>query len=150
MQVTIEPIGPHNRSACLALEVAAEQRGLVATNEKSLAQAAANPACVPLAACCDGHVAGFLMVEPRGKAVASIHRLMVDRRYQRRGIARAAMRLVIEDLQEQGYQTIYLSCRPENAAARRLFESLGFVQHEIESDGEVVYRLGPVAEIAGS
>ena len=150
MQVTVEPIGPGNRDACLALKVSPEQRGLVATNKRSLAQAAANHACVPLAALCDGYVAGFVMFEPRGQRVASIHRVMVDRRFQRRGIGREALRIVIERLQLQGYETIYLSCRPDNTAARHLFDSLGFVEHEIEPDGEVVYRLGPAANIGDS
>jgi len=150
MQVSVEPVGPHNVQPCLRLEVAPEQRGLVASNERSLAQAAANADCVPLAVICNGQMAGFLMVEPRGKKVASIHRLMVDRGYQRRGIGRAAMRIVIERLQAEGYETIYLSFRPENAAARRLFDSLGFEEHEIEPDGEVVYRLGPAANKIGS
>ena len=53
------------------------------------------------------------------------------------------MQLLIERLRSLGCITIYLSFRPENDAARSLFASLGFAEHEVESDGEVVFRLGP-------
>ena len=39
------------------------------------------------------------------------------------------------------------SFRPENDVARRLFSGRGFTFHEVEDDGEIVYRLGfPGAE----
>jgi diamine N-acetyltransferase len=131
----------------MALQVAPEQRPLIASNEQSLSQASANAACVPIAVCLARAVVGFLMYEPRGKGVVSLHRFMVDHRYQRRGIGLSAMHLLIEQLNGEGVQTIYLSFRPENRAARHLYDRLGFVGHEIEPDGEVVYRLGPPREI---
>lgn len=143
MRVTLEPVGSHNRDACIALRVAPDQRPLIATNERSLLQASANAACVPMAMLRNDEVVGFLMYEPRGNEVVSLHRFMVDQRHQRRGIGRQVMHQLIEQLQHSGVKTIYLSFRPENTAARRLYDTLGFVEHEIEPDGEVVYRLGP-------
>jgi diamine N-acetyltransferase len=146
MRVTLEPVGPQDREKCIALEVTPEQRSLIATNERSLSQASANPACVPMAIRCDGELVGFLMYEPRGNRIVSLHRFMIDRRRQRQGIGREAMRVLVDRLREAGFETIYLSFRPENSAARGLYDGLGFHEHEIEADGEVVYRLGPLRD----
>jgi diamine N-acetyltransferase len=79
----------------------------------------------------------------------SLHRLMIGRAYQRQGIGLLVMKLLIERFRAAGFQTIYLSFRPENAAARALYDRLGFVKHETEPDGEVVYRLGSSRELDG-
>ena len=143
IQVTLEPVDQHSREECIALEVLPEQRMLIATNERSLAQAAARTAFTPMTIRCDGELVGFLMYEPRSNRVALLHRFMVDWRHQRRGIGLLAMRQLVELLSDRGFETIYLSFRPENLAARRLYSQLGFVEQEIESDGEVLCRLGP-------
>ena len=91
-------------------------------------------------------VVGFLMYEPRGNRVFSVHRLMVDAQWQGRGIGRRAMELVIEEIRRLGGTTIYSSTRPENEAAQYLLAELGFEEHEVEPDGEVVYRHGPPRE----
>lgn len=43
--------------------------------------------------------------------------------------------------------TIYLSIRPQNAAAKGLYEKLGFEFHEEETGGELLYRFGPVRDV---
>jgi diamine N-acetyltransferase len=134
----------HSHEAqCTALRVAEEQTNLIAPNAKSLAWAHGNPKCVPLAVFAGDEMVGFVMYEPRGNEIFSIHRLMIDARYQRQGFGRRAMELTIDRIRQEGGLTIYLSFRPENHVARRLFDGLGFVGHEIEPDGEVIYRLGP-------
>jgi diamine N-acetyltransferase len=145
--IALERVGAHNREACLALEVTAEQRLLLATNARSLAQVEQKPALVPMAINCDAEVVGFLMYETRPNNVALLHRFMIARGHQRRGIGLAAMRQFLERRIAEGCSTVFLSFRPENHAARRLYEGLGFVEQEIESDGEVLCRLGPPREI---
>lgn len=147
MQVTLLPIDDHNREACLALQVAENQRNLIASNAKSLAQAAANPGRVPLGVNCGGVLVGFVMYDPRANGVVLLHRIMVDHRFQRRGIAFKTMQLLLERFRIENFETIYLSFRPENIAARSLYDRFGFVEQEIEADGEVLYRLGPPREI---
>jgi ribosomal protein S18 acetylase RimI-like enzyme len=56
------------------------------------------------------------------------------------------MELVIEDIRQLGGVTIYSSTRPENDAAQKLLARLGFEEHEVEPDGEMVYRHGPPRE----
>jgi diamine N-acetyltransferase len=148
MNIAFEPVDQRNRKACIALEVEANQRHLIAGNRRSLEQAAMSRAAMPLLVLRDDQPVGFLMYEPRGNAVVSLHRFMIDRHYQRQGIGFLAMERLIERFRAEGFLTIYLSFRPENDAARSLYDRLGFVKHEIEPDGEVVYRLGPSREIA--
>ncbi|CAN5285657.1 GNAT family N-acetyltransferase [soil metagenome] len=91
------------RSVC-GLDVAAEQRGYVAPNAISLAEANFNPGAWFRAVCLDGKPVGFVMLrdpslpgaEPKGLATDEIGlwRLMIDYRYQRRGYGRHALDLV--------------------------------------------------------
>lgn len=63
---------------------------------------------------------GFLFVDE----------LYVLQPYRRRGVATALMRRVQALAQELGLAGVRLLVRPENAAARRLYRRLGFVEHE--------------------
>ena len=90
---------------------------------------------------------GFAMYEPRGNGVFSVHRLMIDAAHQNQGIGSWSMRLVMDTIVGLGGETIYLSFQPKNIEAKRLFEKFGFVFHEREPDGEVVYRFGPARDI---
>lgn len=147
--ISLQPITHANRAECLALAVWPEQRGLVADNARSLGQADENSELEPLGICDSaGTMAGFALIERRAPGVFSVHRLMIDAARQRRGYGRRAMQLIIEEIHARGGRTIYLSFRPENAAAQALYTELGFTCQEIEADGELLYRLGPPATVA--
>ena len=145
--LSLRPIDGTNRNCCLALSVNESQSTLIAPNAKSLEWAVKNPHCVPLGIYADDEMTGFVMYEPRGNDVFSVHRFMIDRHHQRRGMGLLAMQLVMEKIASLGGKTIYLSFRPENTAAKNFYEKLGYEFHEEESDGELIYRFGPVAEI---
>jgi ribosomal-protein-alanine N-acetyltransferase len=55
--------------------------------------------------------------------------LAVGAAHQRRGVARALVRDTLVELAARGARTVYLEVRESNAAARRLYEGLGFVVH---------------------
>ncbi len=82
------------------------------------------------------------MYEPRGSQVFSIHRFMIDKGSQGNGYGYRAMRFVMDEIAATGGVTIYLSFRPENNAAKRLFFKLEYVFQIAEPDGEIVYRHG--------
>jgi len=145
--VTLEPVNEQNREACLRLKVTPAQRRLIASNARSLEQASTNNNHLPMAIRCDGEVVGFLMYELRRNGVALLHRFMIDLRHQRQGIGQRAMDIFKARVADQGIETVFLSFRPDNLAARRLYARLGFVEQEIESDGEVLCRFGPAREI---
>lgn len=150
MNISLRPIDHSNRNACVALSVTEAQSALIAPNAKSLAWADANSDCVALAIEADGEIVGFALYEPRGNDIFSVHRFMIDRRYQRKGLGLRAMHMMMERILAYGGVTIYLSFRPENIAARKFYEKLGFEFHEEEPDGELVYRYGPKREIENS
>ena len=148
MYVLLRPIDETNRDACVALSVTETQTKMIAPNSTSMAWADTNPLCVPLGIYFDGEMVGFAMYEPRGNNVFSVHRFMIDMRHHRKGIGLRAMQLVMERISTLGGKTIYLSFRPENVAAKRLFEKLGFDFHGEEPDGELVYRFGLARDFA--
>ena len=141
MDISLRPIDDTNRDACAALTVTEPQAKLIASNSRSLKWASASPQCVPLGIYADGMLVGFAMYEPRGNAVFSAHRFMIDATHQRNGVGRRAMQLLVGSIWQLGGNMVYLSFRPENRGARLFFEQMGFVFHENEPDGEVVYRL---------
>ncbi len=59
---------------------------------------------------------------------AYISGLFVDPKYQKQGIAKQVMNLILEEL--KGVQKIDLVVHPENIAAVHLYQSLGFVHGE--------------------
>jgi RimJ/RimL family protein N-acetyltransferase len=72
-----------------------------------------------------------------GVPVAVVHRLMVNPRYQRRGIARQLMRLAEERASKLGYGAIRLDAFTANPRALRLYHGLGY--HDA---GWVTFRKG--------
>lgn len=150
LSVHLRPITSDNFAACLALDVDETQRGLVAPNVKSLAEAYVNHHLTPLAIY-DGAtigyeqphlpMVGFTMYEVVA-GVGFIMRLMIDRSMQGKGYGRAAMIEVIRRLRMiPEVQLIATSHRAENSVAARLYRSLGFV------DWPVAWALDNPAEV---
>jgi diamine N-acetyltransferase len=138
-------IDRHNYLSVLDLSVSEEQKTFVATNQYSLAQAYAQPECVPLALYAENVPVGFAMycIDEDDRQYW-IYRLMIDRRHQGKGYGREAMRLLIDrirGLSDEDHNRIYISFEPENLVAMTLYESLGFVPDGRIEYGEVVYRL---------
>ncbi|MPM61976.1 Spermine/spermidine acetyltransferase [bioreactor metagenome] len=129
----------------LDLRVSPEQETFVASNQYSLAQAYAQPECVPLALYAENRPVGFAMYAlDEDDHQYWIYRLMIDQRHQGKGYGRAAMTLLIDrirGLSDEEHASILISFEPENQTARQLYESLGFLPDGRVMYGEVVYRL---------
>ena len=121
--ILLNTISAKIEATCVALSVSPDQQTLIATNERSLAQARDNPAMHPLGIFIDKTMVGFTMWEPRTREIASIHRLMIDIHHQRRGYGRQSMVVLLAEIARLGHTTTYLSFRPENDAARYLYEN---------------------------
>ena len=138
-------IDRYNYLSVLDLSVSPEQKDFVATNQYSLAQAYAQPECVPFALYAENRPVGFAMYSlDEDDHQYWIYRLMIDQRYQGVGYGREAMKLLIErirELMDDEHKRIYISFEPENEIARALYESLGFVPDGRILYGEVVYFL---------
>ena len=138
-------IDRYNYLSVLDLSVSPEQKDFVATNQYSLAQAYAQPECVPFALYAENRPVGFAMYSlDKDDHQYWIYRLMIDQRYQGVGYGREAMGLLIDrirGLSDEDHNRIYISFEPENAVAKALYESLGFVPDGRVLYGEVVYYL---------
>ena len=139
IKVSLRAITQANFHECISLTVADDQKDLVASNVKSLAEAYVNPTLHPFGIYdASAHykknpaMVGFTIYEI-AEAVGFILRLMIDEKYQRKGYGRAAMIEVIRRLKlHPEVEIIATSHLRENEAAAKLYESLGFVDWETE------------------
>ena len=141
--VELREIDRDNFGDVLDLSVSDEQKHFVASNAYSLAQAKAQPECVPLAIYSGEEPVGFLMYcMDLDDGEYWIYRLMIDQKHQNRGYGRAAMRSVLETMARDAERNmVYISFEPNNVAAKRLYESFGFIPDGRVMGGEVVYCL---------
>ena len=138
-------IDRYNYLQVLDLSVSAEQKSFVASNQYSLAQAYAQPECIPLALYAENRPVGFAMYGlDEDDHQYWIYRLMIDQRFQGVGYGREAMHLLIDrirGLSDEEHNRVYISFEPENEIAKSLYENLGFLPDGRVLYGEVVYVL---------
>ncbi len=148
-QVTLREITAETVIAVVRLSVADDQKGFVATNAVSLAQALFAPEAWYRAIYCGEEPAGFVMLEdesllspPPAQPEVGVWRFMIDSRFQGRGIGRAALLQVIEHVRCKGlFSTLQLSYVPGPGCPEPFYLSLGF-RHTGRVDGvEVVLDL---------
>jgi len=139
-QVALEAVGKGNRAAILALELAPEQQGFVASNAESLAEARQDDEAIARAVVAAGRVVGFLMYSaPEDDDEAIVYRFMIDRREQGKGLGRAAMARALEEIARLGHvRRVSICYEPENEAARRLYAGFGFVEQGLDEDDEMI------------
>ncbi|KYF92959.1 hypothetical protein BE20_10605 [Sorangium cellulosum] len=147
--VTLREINRDNLGAILELSVAEGQKGFVATNAVSLAQAHFAPEAWYRAIYCGDEPAGFVMLEdqsmaspPPERPEIGVWRFMVDQRFQRRGVGRAAMLQVIEHVRRLGrFSSLLLSYVPGPGSPEGFYRSLGFRPNGHMDGTEVVMEL---------
>ena len=140
LRVSLQPITPQNEPLVVALRVQPDQDGLVASNEKSLADARAYPSCRPFAIYAGGEPVGFLMIRhdyPRPGDYYLL-RLMVDAAHQGRGYASAAIRLLLDHVRTLPNATALRTSYDLAAGnAGPFYAKLGFVETGHTNDDEV-------------
>lgn len=141
--IELREITMKNFRECIGLSVAEDQRGFVASNMYSLAEAKADGVSNPLAIYSGDTMVGFTMYcFDAESGTGYIDRLMVAADHQRRGYGRAAMAEVISRLRNTlGCLWIRTSFEPTNAVADALYHSLGFHRTGEVDDGEIVVVL---------
>jgi diamine N-acetyltransferase len=128
------------RSIC-SLEVESDQRDFVAPNALSIAEAHFVPQHWMRAIYADGQPAGFVLTyEDQRSRTYDLWRFMVDASFQRSGVGRRAMQLLLDRWRGLGASEARLSVVPANTAAISFYESLGFRLTGDEEHGEVVMR----------
>jgi len=139
--VILKEIDRNNFNDVLELSVFDEQKEFVASTMYSLAQAKAQPECIPLAVYNGDNLVGFVMycMDFKDKEYW-IYRLLIDKKYQKQGFGKAAMQCVLSILkQDKEHTKVYISFEPENVEAKGLYESLGFTPDGRVVYGEIVY-----------
>lgn len=138
LEVTDETV----RAVCL-LHVAPHQRGFVAPNAVSFAEAMYEPKAWFRAVVADDVPVGFVMLSiDRDKPEVYLWRFMIDQRYQGRGYGRAAIVHVVEHARTvPGATELLVSWVPADGGPEPFYRGLGFVPTGEIHDGEVVARL---------
>ncbi len=156
----LERVDETNIQAILDLEVSEAQRRFVSSNEYSMAQARAAAGsdyeAFPFGIYDDDTPVGFIMVgynEPLQNAKEktsdvlknnySIWRFMIDKRYQGKGYGRAAINLALDFVRTWPCgkaENCVLSFKPTNEVAKKLYNSVGFIENG-ESDGDEVFAV---------
>lgn len=148
MVVELREITADTVRAICNLQVAPAQAGFVAPNAVSLAQALFSPEAWFRAIHADGEPAGFLMLydetrslQPPAQPGIGLWRLMIDQRFQGRGIGRVAMHKLADLLRERGFKQLRTSYVPGDGCPEPFYRSLGFAANGELDDGEVVMLL---------
>jgi diamine N-acetyltransferase len=148
--VTLREVTAGTVRSIVALDVAPGQRGLVAPNAVSIAQAYFEPAAWFRAIHADDTPVGFVMLyDPTrtpapeaGRDVALLWRFMIDHRHQGRGHGRAALGQVIEHVRTlPGVTRLRTSYVDAQGNASPLYLRAGFRATGEIDDGEVVMEL---------
>jgi diamine N-acetyltransferase len=141
MEVELREITSDTVRAICNLEVAEDQRDFVAPNAVSIAEAHFVPAHWMRAVYADGEPVGFVLTyELPAEGRYYLWRFMVAAGFQRRGVGRRAMELLLERWRGLGATTASLSVVPSNPSAIAFYESLGFCLTGEEEHGEVVMQ----------
>ena len=157
-EIRLEKVTYDNVRAILKLRVAKEQKGFVAGNDWSLIQAylclADGDPVFPFAITYGGTPVGFIMIDYdnnwggykheawlksdtyrfyKDQYFYYIWRFMIDKKYQRRGYGREALRLALDFIRtfpcgEAKY--CVLSYEPENEVAKKFYASFGFEEFD--------------------
>lgn len=122
-----------------------EGEGYVASNEKSLAQAWLYRGAgdvFPFAIYWGGAPVGFAMLDADfEERFLVIWRIMFPEEHARRGYGTEAVRKIVALARESGkFDYVLLTCHPNNAVARHVYEKVGFAPTGEISNGEVEMR----------
>lgn len=140
--ITLREITRENYRRAFELEVKENQRGFVAPNAQSIAMSKFYPWVVIQGIYQYETMVGFVLYSGEAHEEIDhrywIFRVMVDHMHQGRGYGRGGLEQVIARLQARpDCDAIYISAHPDNTAALRLYEKLGFVRTGHLHQGEI-------------
>ena len=151
----LEKVNGRNVWDILKLRVSDSQRDYVAPNDISIIEAytaiTANGRAFPFGIYDDQTPVGFLMIgfdadddwedaPDIAKGNYNLWRLMIDEAYQKKGYGKAAVQLALQFIDTRpcgAAKYCWLSYEPDNAAARNLYRSFGFIETG-KMDGEEI------------
>ena len=148
MNITLQPVTAENWRALIKLKVREDQNHFVASNLYSIAEAQfgfedeGHWDFYPFGAYVGDEPVGFVMYcfnFSHSRFQAFIMRLMVDDKFQGKGYGREIMRQILDVFRvDERIKNVGISYEPENAGARKLYASLGFVEPGEMLEGETL------------
>ncbi len=143
LDIELKEVTVDNFEDVVELELNEDQRDYVADNTFSIAESKFFPTYQPRAIYRNGKVVGFLMYQSMDdEGQPEIFRFMVDRRYQKTGIGRKAMELVLNEIKSNGnVKSISICYAPTNPVAKEFYGSFGFKEVGVNSEGEIVAEI---------
>jgi diamine N-acetyltransferase len=138
--VTLREITKDTVRDVMRLDVAPHQKGFVAPNSVSIAQAHFEPKAWFRAIYAGEEPVGFVMVHEDPEDWF-LWRLMVDHRHQGNGYGRDALEQVFERLRGLGATVLLTSYVPGEGSPGGFYHRLGFVDTGEEDGGELLTRL---------
>lgn len=145
-QVSLREVTAETVRIICRLEVSEAQKGFVAPNAVSIAQAYFQPKAWFRAIYADETPVGFLMLydnpdDPDG-AEYYLWRYMIDARYQGLGFGKRAMDLLVEHVKSRpGARELTLSCHPGDDGPEPFYRKYGFARNGEWIGEEVVMRI---------
>jgi GNAT superfamily N-acetyltransferase len=146
--VALREVTDDNREAVRALRVRGRQKRFVASVSCSLRDAAKSPEAKPWfrAVYCGEEPVGFVMLswKPRKGPYRGRHflwRLLIDKRYQGRGIGRAVLTQLVDLVRADGGTELLTSYEPGEGGPWPFYQGFGFRPTGQVDDGEIVLRL---------
>lgn len=129
------------RAVC-ALEVRDDQKGYVAANALSIAQAYFEPTAVFRAVYRGAEPIGFIQWRnAEAPKVAMLWRLMIDRAHQSTGHGRAALALALQEMKSSGFEVIETSVVLGPSSPLKFYLSQGFIEcNQTTARGEWLLR----------
>jgi diamine N-acetyltransferase len=142
--ITLRTLTEENIRDCLKLDAGNGKIGFVA-NSFAIAWLHRDSA-EPLIICNHDEPVGFLMLIMSSNGGVSkecyLSRIMIDKNHRRKGYAKSALLAAIDHVKQNTDCALFrLSVSPENAVAKSLYESLGFLPSGEMLHGEIVMIL---------
>ena len=135
--VELREITEDNFDEVIELRVSENQEGFVSSVAYSLAQAwVYKETAFPFAIYADEVPVGFVMLGYyKSRNQYTLWKFLIDKHYQNRGYGKEALRLAIKYLVETfGVSEIYTGVALGNAVAKKLYNSIGFVETGVIED----------------
>lgn len=130
--VKLIELNEENWYACCKLEVSKKQTEYIEPNAISIAQSKFEATLKPYAIYFEEKVVGFLMYNSVQEELDGywVYRIMVDKKFQGKGIGKAATKLMIAEMAKlPNVKKIVVGYHPDNLGAHNLYSSLGFIDH---------------------
>ncbi len=138
----LQPITEDNFLEAFRLKLAPGQERFVSHPVRSLAQAYVyRNQCQPFGICAGGRMVGYVMViYDYDVPEYDIWHMMIDEAEQGHGYGGEALDRVIAYIRTKPFgdsDRVVLTCKRENAVARKLYESRGFTPTGVEDEDEI-------------